>query len=349
MAPRGRDRAPIRRTAVAAAVAATVLVAGSCGGDGDVDDPSTPDPEATAPEEATVGLPAGELPSCSSLDPAPPYVVPARFLPAELPDGWTLTEAATLVPVEGEPPSLQRLVVVDDGVVSGEVQVVRGDAASYPEDAREQPVRGDGAARVGTIGASTGLGDEEATGAVSITWSEDGTTWWVQTSGIDEAEALALVERAELGERGLSDPEGRLVEIAHRPTPSVGTTMLAYSVDGLDQPVEVLVEEYGEGGSGIEVTGSEPFLGPKAGLRVTEIDGRLALRGTDREGRARAMTSLAGDGGPAAAMTDVVEDPVAQDTVLTSLEPVEPDDERLADVPVRYDIFTFPSCRPGGG
>ena len=135
-----------------------------------------------------------------------------------------------------------------------------------------------------------------------LVWREDGVDWWVTAFGVEQAAVLDAVAPVELSSEPvrLTDPTGRVVQVADRP-PDTGSTMvvLSYEVPGGTAPsplgggsgqrtgceptdrVQVVIEQFAPGGSGILVDNVSGSLGQALGWQLVTVDGRPVLRTPD--------------------------------------------------------------------
>jgi hypothetical protein len=310
------------------------------------------------------------LPPCSEITDGRIVVTPARWLPDEVPDGWRLEAAATVPAVDAPAtPGTSQFVVLDGTTVAGVVAM--GTGAVRLERSEPVTVRG-------ISGAWGYLGGRSSRAADPLlVWREDGVDRWATAAGLERAallDALAPVLMAK-GSARLTDPTGRMVQVAERPTEPASTfVVLSYEVPrgtaasalgagtaGGGRPggpptdrVLVVIEQFAPGGSGIlvDISGS---LGQSVGWQLGTVDGRPVLRTPDDAGipvisgaatvvdEPGTTTAVSITGPPSAADAEVVMAAVAR---------VAPSDPRLATA--RVDLgepgeIDAAACLPDGG
>lgn len=351
------------RGSVAATVALTVLGVSGCAGTSESTDAADRSSTSTSstPSTTTSTVPpttTSVLPPCSEVATDSSYVTPARWLPAEVPEDWRL-EAAATVGWTGIPrrPDGTRLAVLDGDTVTGMATVGTGSRpleASDPVTVRGNP---------GFWGFLGGRTMEAAN--PYLMWREDGVDWWISAFGMEQAAVIDAVAPVELSDDPvrLTDPTGRLVQVADRPGEQ-GSTMvlLSYEVAGgtaasplgsgtmpddgsrpeaaeRTDRVLVIIEQFAPGGSGILVDNVSGSLGQAIGWQLTTLDGRPVLRTPD-DAQIPVVSGEAQvpDGSDAQVAVSVTGAPSAAeaDAVMARVIPVEPSDERLATA--RVDV-----------
>lgn len=344
------------RGSVAATVALAVLGMSSCSGTTESTDTaerastttsSAPSTTSTVPPTTT-----SVLPPCSEVAIDSSYVTPARWLPAEVPDDWRL-EAAATVRASGTPawPIGNQFGVLDGDIVTGMVAVGTGTVTLSSSE--PVTVRG----TEGSWGFMAGRSDQADD--PYLLWREDGVDWKVSAFGMEKAAVVDAVAPVELSDDPvqLTDPTGRLVQVADRPA-DLGSTMvlLSYEVPGGSatppfgagtesddgEPTDrvlVIIEQFAPGGSGILVDNVSGSLGQAVGWRLVTLDGRPVLRTPD-DAQIPVVSGEAQvpDGSDARVAVSVTGAPSAAeaDAVMARVIPVEPSDERLATA--RVDV-----------
>jgi hypothetical protein len=331
---------------------------------------------STTPSVSSTTVPGSTtsvLPPCSELGTDSSYVTPATWLPAEVPEGWRLDAAATVRTI-GAPgrPGATQFVFLDGDTVTGMLAMGTGAVALDGSTPESVTIRG----RPGTWGFMGGRRLEA--GNPFLVWQEGGIDRWATASGMDRAavmDALAPVELSVEPVR-LTDPTGRLVQVAERPR-EPGSTMvvLGYEVPGgtatsplssgtvpdVGTPsggaeptdrVLVVIEQFAPGGAGILVDTVSGWLTQAIGWQLVTVDGRPVLRTP-----AEAAIPVASGGAQVSAVSDVAvavsvtgaPSTAEADAVIAGVTPVEPSDERL--VTARVDVgepgeIDLPACAP---
>jgi hypothetical protein len=254
-------------------------------------------------------------------------------------------------------PDNTRFVLLDDDTVTGMLAMGTG------------PMRLEGAEPVtvrGTSGSWGFMGGRSIqAGNPYLVWKEDGVDRWAAAFDMDQAavvDALAPVELSGDPVR-LTDPTGRLVQVAERPGEEGSTlVLLSYEVSGgtaasalgggtmpddgmrsgrpeQTDRVLVLIEQFAPGGSGILVDTMSGSLGQAIGWRLLTVDDRPVLRTPeDADIPVVSGEGQVPDGSDARVAVSVTGSPSAAeaDAVMARVIPVEPSDERLATA--RVDV-----------
>jgi hypothetical protein len=275
-------------------------------------------------------------------------------------------------------PGATQFVFLDGDTVTGMLAMGTGAVALDGSTPESVTVRG----RPGTWGFMGGRSLEA--GNPFLVWQEDGVDRWATASGMDRAaviDALAPVELSDDPVR-LTDPTGRLVQVAERPREPASTmVLLGYEVPGgtatsplsggtvpdvgtppggaaatdRAEPTDrvlVVIEQFAPGGAGILVDTVSGWLTQAIGWRLVTVDGRPALR--TPAGAAIPVASggaQVGTGSDVAVAVSVTGAPstAEADAVIAGVTPVEPSDERLATA--RVDVgepgeIDLPACVP---
>jgi hypothetical protein len=313
------------------------------------------------------------LPACSTIDPGISTVHPAAWLPADVPEDWQLQAAATVqvAAAAGTPRGTWMVLTDEQGTITGEILLRPGSAELQSSDPIQ--VRGS-TGQIGSIGGRSVDAMHER-----IIWDEDGTSWTAAFTGADAtevAEALASVDLSS-GSAAITDPTAKLVAVAVRPDDSPSElTVLTYDVSGgtawptmggsgmtdtgSEEPpptdvVEVIIERFSDGGSGVSVQNGASTLGELVGLRIDGSGPGAVLRGESGLGvpMVMAAATAASNEGSDAGSTPPVAVSVAgapsvadADRVVAAVQAVDPDDPRLATATVRIGILEMTACLP---
>lgn len=353
-----------RRVAVTIAVASLLALAG-CAGDAS-DEVASDEPVTTStttePTTREPGTTTSVLPPCSEVPIGAVQLTPAEWLPVDVPDDWRLEAAATVRPSNPVPTFEHTYLFVEDEQVTGKVAV--GTGPMTLADGEPVTVRG-------TQGVWGHLGGRSIGAAHPyLTWREGGVDLWVSAAGLEAAQVVDALDQVELSAEPLriEDPTGRLVLAGERPAGSPSTiVVLTYEVPGgtarglfgsgpdgaTTDRVQVLVEQFAQGGSGVLVTDVSGSLGTALGWSYDASGATPVLRsGADApEPVVSSASQVRGADGVAVAASVTGAPPAADATgVLAQVEAVAPSDERLASA--RVDVgepgqARFPACVPG--